>query len=82
MGYDSDECIFCYTNGFGNASCDEYESVCFKCIEKHIGTNFTSRVKDAFKTFELENDWTCSICNCRGNILYKLPVCVSCAFRR
>lgn len=75
MGYDSNECIFCYTNGLGNSSCDKSTTICFKCIDKHIGTNFTSRVVDAFKTFQLENDWTC---NFRARILfYYLPVCDS-----
>ncbi len=35
MGYDRDECITCYMQGFGNKITDNtIHDVCFECIKK------------------------------------------------
>ena len=85
MGWDENECIFCYITGNGNNSC-LFCNVCLRCID-----NFTADIPNinqsgcAEKLFKSnENAWqydceetdTCYLCEKKG-LFMCIPVCSS-----
>lgn len=80
MGYDSDECITCYMQGFGNMIANNtVHDVCFECIKKVCGGSF-----DRFGrvTSEVRENFTRVNCDCDVNSdnfgLSSVSMCESC----
>lgn len=80
MGYDSDECITCYMQGFGNKIADNtVYDVCFECIKKVCGGSF-----DRFGrvTREVRQHFNSVSCDCDRDSenfgLSEVSICESC----
>jgi len=76
MGYDDNECLFCYTHMHGNEITDNEITICVTCLENHIGTNITGRVLSAFSgAIEFSSNNPCSICNETKKLLCSVCCC-------
>lgn len=89
MGYDDDECAFCYLNGFGNNSVGEYDTICicFACLPRALGMETgrsgnqrMGRLPSELNQLNPIADVSC-YCNRRGSITYQLGLRLPCCDR-
>ena len=80
MGYDSDECLICYTHSRGNNPMynRRLTTCCFSCLDTFIGPTITGRVIDAFKSFDVYGPSICECCVKLVNITIDIPMCHNC----
>lgn len=78
MGYDEDECLFCYGNGNGNnITFDELAyTLCFSCIFDNI-SNVSARVTDSLNKQLLSTIYTCNMCNIKKQCT-RVSLCHDC----
>ena len=81
MGYDDDECVYCYqTDGGNNTDCS-VRYVCAVCADRLIQMDgSTMRYKRGWVTFLEEGICTgegdiCHLCNKTRHMLFRAPCC-------
>ena len=63
MGYDEDECFFCYTCNNWNEPTENTMEVCFNCIEKYAGKIITARLLSVFSNpVNINGNIPCNVC--------------------
>lgn len=79
MGYDNNECVFCYLKGYGNNRVDGTAACCFSCIDA-VSLGATYRVASGLNSlscFEIISE--CEVCGDRGERLgLHIPICDGC----
>lgn len=77
MGYDDDECVFCYCNKGGNNSDCSENTICLGCMDVIVGDWATYRLKDGLKNFLSVSNTPeiCRMCNKDVYIYFEAPIC-------
>jgi hypothetical protein len=77
MGYDNDECVFCYCNGGGNESDCSKNIICLTCMEEIVDDWTTYRLKAGLKEFLNISDTPeiCRMCNKDAYLYFEAPIC-------
>jgi hypothetical protein len=78
MGYDDNECLFCYTSGNGNEITDKDIDICFTCLEKHIGSQITGRVLYIFCGDIVRTKINCAVCHEEKKLACHVKCCDDC----
>ena len=76
MGYDNDECVWCYMNGGGNNSDCDTHIVCLVCMnEMTEDGGCSSRFTSGLKSFLESGVGKCHLCNRECCVWFEAPLC-------
>lgn len=75
MGYDTNECLFCYTSGGGNEPTEDCIDICFTCLEEHIGSRITGRVLQIFEEYIVSSKILCEVCQKEKKLVCNVRCC-------
>jgi hypothetical protein len=76
MGYDDDECLFCYVVHDSNNGGQDRRGVCFGCLDRMTSDGrFTERCSVAFRESLICIDFHCPLCGEEKNGGIEVPLC-------
>jgi hypothetical protein len=76
MGYDDDECLYCYVLDKDNCEAKGKKGVCFRCLDRMTEEgSLSDRCRAAFENSRVCINFVCHLCGERKNGGIEIPLC-------